>query len=125
MIAITGFNCVQTLNQKVFKTTKSSSHDVRRCAVSLCTFTPTTLSNVLLSLRPVWIFGSFDYAKQYSAGLAQLAKWLAEGKLKRKFHIVEGLEKAPEALPLLYNGGNTGKLCVLRLGCLMATVLTF
>jgi len=31
----------------------------------------------------------------------------------RKFHIVEGLEKAPEALPLLFTGGNIGKLFVL------------
>lgn len=27
-------------------------------------------------------------------------------------HIVEGLDKAPEALPMLYTGGNTGKLLV-------------
>lgn len=32
----------------------------------------------------------------------------------RKFHIVEGLEKAPEALPLLFTGGNTGKLFVFK-----------
>lgn len=53
---------------------------------------------------------SFDYAKQYPEALANLGQWLAEGKLKRKFHIVEGIEGAPQALPLLYNGGNTGKL---------------
>ena len=27
-------------------------------------------------------------------------------------HIVEGLDKAPEALPMLYTGGNMGKLLV-------------
>ncbi|KAH8092654.1 hypothetical protein BXZ70DRAFT_1010733 [Cristinia sonorae] len=54
----------------------------------------------------------FDYAKQFHVGLAEIGKWLAEGKLKRKFHVVEGLEKAPEALPMLYSGGNTGKLVV-------------
>jgi len=39
-----------------------------------------------------------------------MIQWIQEGKLKVKYHIVEGLEKAPETLPLLYNGGNTGKL---------------
>lgn len=41
-----------------------------------------------------------------------MQRWLAEGKLKRKYHVVDGIRAAPEALPLLYNGGNTGKLCV-------------
>jgi len=54
----------------------------------------------------------FDYAPQYPAALADLGKWLAEGKLKRKFHVIEGIENAPAALPLLYSGGNTGKLVV-------------
>ena len=37
---------------------------------------------------------------------------MAEDRIVRKFHIVEGLEKAPEVLPLLFTGGNTGKLFV-------------
>ena len=37
---------------------------------------------------------------------------MVEGRIVRKFHIVEGLEKAPGALPLLFTGGNTGKLFV-------------
>lgn len=39
-----------------------------------------------------------------------MGRWIAEGKIKRKFHIVEGLEKCPEYLNLLFSGGNTGKL---------------
>jgi NADPH-dependent curcumin reductase CurA len=53
---------------------------------------------------------SFDYASQYPTAIKEIAAALADGSIQRKFHIVEGLEKAPEALPLLYNGGNTGKL---------------
>ena len=56
---------------------------------------------------------SLDYAPQYAAAREVIAGWLADGSLKRKFHIVEGLENAPKALPMLFNGGNTGKLCVL------------
>lgn len=55
---------------------------------------------------------SFDYIHRYGEAQKELAKWVKEGKLKRKYHIVDGLENAPSALPLLYNGGNTGKLWV-------------
>jgi len=54
----------------------------------------------------------FDYVKEFPKAAKELAQWLQEGKLKRKFHVVQGLDKAPEALPLLYSGGNTGKLIV-------------
>lgn len=53
---------------------------------------------------------SFDYASQYPTAVKEIAAGLADGSIKRKFHIVEGLEKAPEALPMLFAGGNTGKL---------------
>ncbi|KAJ3967404.1 hypothetical protein EV361DRAFT_494873 [Lentinula raphanica] len=54
----------------------------------------------------------FDYAKRYPEAIAEMSQGLRDGSIKRKFHIVEGLENAPSALPLLFNGGNTGKLVV-------------
>ena len=55
----------------------------------------------------------FDYAEKYPAALRELASWLAQGKLKRKEHIVTGgLEQAPQALVDLYAGANTGKMMV-------------
>ncbi|KAL1724327.1 hypothetical protein EV715DRAFT_260197 [Schizophyllum commune] len=54
----------------------------------------------------------FDYAKQFAAARAELAEGLASGTIKRKFHVVEGLEKCPEAVTMLFSGGNTGKLVV-------------
>ena len=54
-----------------------------------------------------------DYVKQYPVAMKAIAEWIAGGLLKRKFHIVHGLDAAPSALPLLYSGGNTGKLCVI------------
>ena len=54
-----------------------------------------------------------DYAKEYPIAMKAITGWIREGLLKRKFHIVNGLDAAPSALPLLYSGGNTGKLCVL------------
>jgi hypothetical protein len=53
-----------------------------------------------------------DYADRYPEAFANLSKWISEGRITRKFHIVEGLEKAPESLPLLFSGGNSGKLVV-------------
>ncbi|EPQ54095.1 NAD P-binding protein [Gloeophyllum trabeum ATCC 11539] len=54
----------------------------------------------------------FDYADQFPKAMKEIAGWLADGSLKRKFHIVEGLENAPSALTMLFTGGNTGKLVV-------------
>ena len=56
-----------------------------------------------------------DYVKQYPVAMKAIAEWIEKGLLKRKFHIVNGLDAAPSALPLLYSGGNTGKLCVTSL----------
>ena len=56
---------------------------------------------------------SFDYASQYAEARREIAEWLKEGSLKRRFHVVQGLHNAPQALNLLFTGGNTGKLYVL------------
>ena len=53
-----------------------------------------------------------DYAPRFPEALKELGKWISEGRIIRKYHIVEGLESAPESLPLLFTGGNTGKLLV-------------
>ncbi|KAH0833438.1 hypothetical protein J3R83DRAFT_12552 [Lanmaoa asiatica] len=75
--------------------------------------TPRGLENYLnlISQRAkIQGFIALDYASQYPEAIADLAVGLADGTLKRKFHIVEGVENAPKALLLLYSGGNTGKL---------------
>ncbi|KAF8739407.1 hypothetical protein AX14_009779 [Amanita brunnescens Koide BX004] len=55
----------------------------------------------------------FDYRSRYPEARQELAKGISNGSIQRKFHIVEGgVEQAPVALPLLFNGGNTGKLVV-------------
>ena len=53
-----------------------------------------------------------DYLARMPEGQAEMAGWLAEGKIKSAEHVVEGLEKAPEALNLLFTGGNIGKVIV-------------
>lgn len=52
----------------------------------------------------------FDYMAEYGAAGAQLARWLAEEKIKRSETIIRGgLAKAPQALVDLYRGINTGE----------------
>jgi hypothetical protein len=53
-----------------------------------------------------------DYFDRLADAQLELAGWLGEGKLKSAEHVVEGLEHAPEALNLLFTGGNTGKVVV-------------
>jgi NADPH-dependent curcumin reductase CurA len=53
-----------------------------------------------------------DYASRFPEAQGEILTWLLEGKLKHAEHIVVGLEHAPEALNLLFTGGNTGKVVV-------------
>jgi NADPH-dependent curcumin reductase CurA len=53
-----------------------------------------------------------DYADRFPQAQAEMAAWVAEGKVKYRVHLVEGLEHAPDALNLLFTGGNTGKVIV-------------
>lgn len=55
-------------------------------------------------------FISLDYAAQFMTASAEIAKWITEGKIKRRFTIVDGLPKVTEAMHMLFGGGNTGKL---------------
>lgn len=52
----------------------------------------------------------FDNIKNYGKAVTEMAQWIAEGKLKAKEHVVEGLEQFPETLMMLFNGENFGKL---------------
>ncbi|WP_416311394.1 NADP-dependent oxidoreductase [Pseudomonas sp. W03] len=51
-----------------------------------------------------------DYANRFPEGFKDMATWIAEGKLKSKEDIVEGLETFPETLAKLFSGENFGKL---------------
>jgi NADPH-dependent curcumin reductase CurA len=53
-----------------------------------------------------------DYLGRFAEGQAEMAGWVAEGKVKFAIHMVDGLEQAPDALNLLFSGGNTGKVIV-------------
>jgi NADPH-dependent curcumin reductase CurA len=52
----------------------------------------------------------FDYADRYHVAVAALGKWLQEGKIKSREDVVRGIEHFPQALNMLFEGKNFGKL---------------
>ena len=53
-----------------------------------------------------------DYAARFAEAGGQLARWVAEGKIKNQVDVVDGLENAPEAFRRLFTGENLGKQLV-------------
>ncbi|WP_339487160.1 NADP-dependent oxidoreductase [Pseudomonas sp. EL_65y_Pfl2_R95] len=53
-----------------------------------------------------------DYAHRYDEFARDMGQWLADGKIKYREQIVEGLENAPEAFIGLLQGKNFGKLVI-------------
>ena len=54
----------------------------------------------------------FDYVDRFAEGVLALAGWVAEGLVKHRVEVVEGLEQAPTAINRLFTGENSGKLVV-------------
>ena len=57
-------------------------------------------------------FVVMDFFDQRAAAEARLARWVTDGKIKAIVDIVDGLEKAPQALIGLFEGKNRGKMAV-------------
>jgi len=53
-----------------------------------------------------------DHLSKLTQFYADMAKWIAEGKIKWKETIVEGLENSPRAFIGLFKGENSGKMIV-------------
>lgn len=52
------------------------------------------------------------WADHHDAALAELGQWLRDGDFHVREHVLQGVERFPEALGLLFNGGHIGKLTV-------------
>jgi NADPH-dependent curcumin reductase CurA len=57
-------------------------------------------------------FVVMDFFDRRAEAEARLARWVADGSVKAIVDIVDGLEKAPEALIGLFEGRNRGKMAV-------------
>lgn len=54
----------------------------------------------------------FDFAHRYAEAHVELAAMVLDGRIIHQEHLVSGLEHAPDALNLLFTGGNHGKTLV-------------
>jgi len=71
-----------------------------------------SFGTVLVKRLRVEGFILLDYASRFMEAATQLGQWKMFGKIKDRETIVEGLEKAPDAINMLFTGGNIGKLIV-------------
>ena len=73
---------------------------------------PKMYRNILMKTLTVTGFLVSDYADRFGECLDSLGKWIAEGKIKYKVDVVEGIENAPSAVNKLFSGENNGKLVI-------------
>ncbi len=71
-----------------------------------------SLTNTLMKRLKIQGFIVMDYAAKNLEATTKLATWIAEGKVKHKETVVDGLENAPNTLNKLFDGGNVGKLLI-------------
>ena len=71
---------------------------------------PANYLSLLVNRARMEGFVVMDHAANFAAAGQEMAGWMAQGKLKSKEDIVEGLETFPETLMKLFNGENFGKL---------------
>ena len=73
---------------------------------------PRNWINILIKRLKVQGFIVFDYQARAQEAFADMPKWIAEGKLQHKNHIVDGLENAVSSLKMLFSGENKGKMII-------------
>ena len=71
-----------------------------------------SLGTVIVKRLRIQGFLILDYASRFMEAATQLGQWKMFGKIKDRETIVEGLEKAPDAINMLFTGENIGKLIV-------------
>ena len=76
---------------------------------------PSNYMSLLVNHASMTGFVVTEYFGRYAEAAAEMAGWIAEGKVKAREDVVEGIETFPETLLKLYSGDNNGKL-VLKVG---------
>ncbi len=99
------------------------NHLARGARVAICgTISQTSLAEpepgprVQGKLMAAWAsmqaFNVFQFLERHDEGRAALARWLAEGRIKYREDMVDGIENAPAAFIGMLRGENFGKLVV-------------
>ncbi len=73
---------------------------------------PYNYAMILMQRLRVQGFIVLDFAERYPEAITALGQWMAEGKIKVRTEIVDGLENALQTVKKLYMGANTGKLVI-------------
>jgi NADPH-dependent curcumin reductase CurA len=73
---------------------------------------PALMRDILSKSLTIRGFIQRDFADQRPAFYHDMAKWIADGQIRYREDIVEGLENAPKAFISMLEGGNFGKLVV-------------
>ncbi|URQ75065.1 MAG: NADP-dependent oxidoreductase [Candidatus Ochrobactrum gambitense] len=73
---------------------------------------PLLMRDILSKSLTIRGFIQRDFADQRPAFYHDMAKWIADGQIRYREDIVEGLENAPKAFISMLEGGNFGKLVV-------------
>jgi len=73
---------------------------------------PSNYFNLIIKRGRMEGFLVLDYVDRFAEAQMQLAGWALEGRITTVEHFVDGLERAPDALNLLFTGGNLGKVIV-------------
>src|ERR1700686_1826419 len=72
----------------------------------------TTLSNMIYNRLTMKGFVVFDFEPLQAQFLADMKRWLKDGRIRYRSTILQGIEQAPSALIGLFNGTNAGKMLV-------------
>jgi NADPH-dependent curcumin reductase len=73
---------------------------------------PANIGKILTCRARMEGFIVLDYADRGMEAMAALSRWHAEGKIRYRVEVVQGLENAPAALQRLFDGTHNGKLIV-------------
>jgi NADPH-dependent curcumin reductase len=71
---------------------------------------PANYLSLLVNHASMTGFVVSDYGDRLAEGVAEMAGWYSAGKIVSREHIVEGIERFPEALLQLFTGEHDGKL---------------
>jgi NADPH-dependent curcumin reductase CurA len=72
----------------------------------------TTLSNMIYNRLTMKGFVFYEFEPMRAQFLADMKRWLKDGRLQYRTTILQGIEQAPTALIGLFSGTNTGKMIV-------------
>jgi NADPH-dependent curcumin reductase len=54
----------------------------------------------------------FDFVERFPEAIEEISKWIEEGKIQSREHVIEGIENFAMALRMLFEGKNFGKLLI-------------